>query len=159
MVLVVAGGALLGTAARYGLAWYRPVTTGAWPWATFTVNAVGAAALGFLLEALARRGDDVGRRRLLRLGVGTGFLGSFTTYSSLAVETDLLVHAHRPGLAAAYGVSSVVLGLLLALGGIAAAAGHHRWRLARLPVDPDSPDAGSPADGDPAHRERREGRG
>ena len=159
MVLVVAGGALLGTAARYGLAWYRPVTTGEWPWATFTVNAVGTAALGFLLEALARRGDDVGRRRLLRLGVGTGFLGSFTTYSSLAVETDLLVHAHRPGLAAVYGVSSVVVGLLLALGGIAAAAGHHRWRLARLPVDPDSPDAGGSADENQTQREKREERG
>lgn len=142
MVLVVAGGAVLGTAARYGLALFRPVVTGSWPWATFAVNAVGAFVLGFLLEALVRRGDDVGRRRLLRLGLGTGFLGSFTTYSSLAVETDLLVHAQRPGMAFTYVITSVVVGVVLALAGVAAAAGHHRWVLSRLPVDPDSPDTG-----------------
>lgn len=140
MVAVVAVGALLGTAARYGLALHWPVRSGSWPWTTFTVNLIGALLLGFLLEALARRGEDAGRRRLVRLGVGTGFLGAFTTYSSLAVETDLLVHATRPLLASAYALVSVSAGLLVALGGIALAAGHHRWRLSRLPQDPDSVD-------------------
>lgn len=142
MTGVVACGGLLGTAARGALALHWPVHTGAWPWATFTVNLVGAFALGFLLEALARRGEDAGRRRLLRLGVGTGFLGAFTTYSSLATETDLLVHATEPALALAYAVASVVGGLLTALVGIALAAGHHRWMLRRLAVDPDEPDGG-----------------
>ncbi|WP_380156085.1 fluoride efflux transporter FluC [Kineococcus sp. R86509] len=146
MIAIVAGGALLGTAARYGLALHWPVRTAAWPWATFTVNLIGAFALGFLLEALARRGEDAGRRRLVRLGVGTGFLGAFTTYSSLAVETDMLVHAARPALAVAYSLASVAAGLIVALAGIALAAGHHRWRLSRLPQDPDAVDT-SPAAG------------
>lgn len=147
MLAIVAGGALLGTAARYGLTLGWPVCTAAWPWATFTVNLIGAFALGFVLEALARRGEDVGRRRLVRLGIGTGFLGAFTTYSSLAVETDLLVHAARPALAVAYPLASVSAGLLVALAGIALAAGHHRWRLSRLPQDPDAVDT-SPVDGE-----------
>ncbi len=37
--------------------------------------------LGALLESLARRGPDEGRRRAIRLLVGTGGLGGFTTYS------------------------------------------------------------------------------
>ena len=126
MLAVVAAGAVPGTAARYALALHWPVRTGAWPWATFTVNLLGALALGFLLEALARRGPDVGRRRLARLGVGTGFLGAFTTYSAFATETDLLVHAAAPLLAVGYAVASVVGGLLAAVAGTALAAAHHR---------------------------------
>lgn len=122
MLALVAAGGALGTGARYGLTFAWPVTTGSWPWATFTVNLVGAFALGFLLEALARRGEDVGRRRSLRVALGTGFLGAFTTYSSLAVETDLLVHAAAPVLAVTYALASVVAGVLAAAAGVAAAA-------------------------------------
>lgn len=119
LVLAVLAGGLVGTPARYAVARTLPAPAHGWPTATFTVNLAGAFLLGVLLEALARRGDDSGRRRLLRLGLGTGFLGSFTTYSALAVDTDLLVRAHRPGLAAAYALSSVVLGVLLAAAGVA----------------------------------------
>ena len=122
---------MLGTAARYALTLHWPVRAGGWPWATFTVNLLGALVLGFLLEALARRGPDAGRRRLLRLGAGTGFLGAFTTFSALAVETDLLVHAAAPALAVGYALASVLGGLLAAVAGIALAAGHERRRAAR----------------------------
>ena len=49
-------------------------------------------------------------------------LGAFTTYSALAVETDLLVREGRPLLAAAYALASVVGGLTLSAVGIALAA-------------------------------------
>lgn len=127
MLLVLAGG-VLGTPARYELGLALPTRPGSWPAGTFTANLLGAFLLGVLLEALTRRGADTGRRRLLRLTLGTGFLGAFTTYSTLAVETDLLVRAHRPALAAGYALASVLGGLLLSAAGIALAAGRREGR-------------------------------
>jgi fluoride exporter len=88
------------------------------PVATLGVNVVGAFALGVLLDALSRRGADAGLRRDVRLLVGTGFLGGFTTYSSLAVETDALLRGGQSGLALAYAVGTVVLGAGAAAAGI-----------------------------------------
>lgn len=127
MLLVLAGG-VLGTPARYELGAALPTRPGSWPAGTFTANLLGAFLLGVLLEALARRGADTGRRRLLRLTLGTGFLGAFTTYSTLAVETDLLVRAHRPALAAGYALATVLGGLLLSTAGIALATAGYRRR-------------------------------
>lgn len=117
-------GGVLGTLARHGLALLLP--TGPWPAGTFVANLLGALLLGALLERLARAGDDTGRRRLLRLGLGTGLLGAFTTYSALAVETDLLLRDGRPLLAAAYAGATVLGGLLLSVLGTALAA-RGRW--------------------------------
>ena len=114
---IVFAGGVTGTAARY-LAEEAIRPWGAWPAATFLVNVVGAFALGVLLEALARRGPDLGVRRRLRLLLGTGFLGAFTTYSALAVETVLLARDGRPGLGLAYAAASVALGLVAAAAGI-----------------------------------------
>jgi CrcB protein len=90
------------------------------------VNLVGALVLGVLLEALSRQGPDTGWRRRTRLLVGTGFCGGLTTYSTLAVEADLLIRSHRDGLAAGYVVVSVVAGLAVAAVGIALSARLHR---------------------------------
>ena len=122
---LVLGGGMAGTAMRL---WFEESVHpwGAWPAATFLVNVVGAFVLGFLLEALARRGPDVGWRLRTRLLVGTGFLGAFTTYSSLAVETALLERDARAGLGLLYAVGSVVLGFLAGAVGIWAASTHSR---------------------------------
>lgn len=130
MLLVLAGG-VLGTPARYALSVALPTRAGAWPAGTFTANLLGAFLLGALLEALARRGQDSGGRLLLRLALGTGFLGAFTTYSTLAVEIDLLVRAHRPALAVAYAGATVLGGLVATTGGISLATAHHRRRHSR----------------------------
>ena len=52
------------------------------PVATFGINVVGAFLLSVLLELLAKHGLDIGWSRRVRLGVGTGALGGFTTYSA-----------------------------------------------------------------------------
>jgi fluoride exporter len=114
---LVALGGTFGTAARFALTEAVP----AWhevPVATFAVNVLGAFLLGVLLADLARRGRDEGTRRALRLLVGTGFLGGFTTYSSLAVDTDALVRSGSTGLAVGYAVATVVIGALAAAAGI-----------------------------------------
>ena len=123
--LLVGVGGALGTAARYGLGRWLPAGTG-FPWGTLVANLIGALILGVLLEVLARRDLPVDVLRRARLLIGTGFCGGLTTYSTLVVETDLLVRGHRVGLAASYAAISVVAGLAIAGIGIAAAASLHR---------------------------------
>jgi fluoride exporter len=130
MLAVVAGG-LIGAPARYLLALALPTAPNGWPTATFAVNLAGAFVLGLLLEALARGGPDVGWRRGVRLFAGTGFCGALTTYSTLAVELDLLAHRGHWELAAGYAVASVVSGLVLAAAGVGVAAVAARGRRTR----------------------------
>lgn len=118
--LVFLGGSL-GTLLRYAVAEVTPKPAGV-PVAIVAINVVGAFALGFVLEALSRRGPDEGRRRAVRLLVGTGVLGGFTTYSALAVDTDTLLAAGRGGMALAYAGSTLVLGLVAAAAGVALGA-------------------------------------
>jgi CrcB protein len=134
---LVAGGGFLGAAAREATEQALPGASGGFPLATFLINLSGAFALGLLLEALARSGDDVGGRRRARLIAGTGFCGAFTTYSTFAVETVQLGRAGHPGTAVLYAIATVIGGLATTIVGIAAAAKGHGWRDARLPGDPD----------------------
>lgn len=132
--LTVFVGGCFGALSRYGLALlYHPAKDGSWPVATFLVNLMGAFILGLLLEGLARRGDDTGARRFVRLGIGTGFLGAFTTYSTLAVDADLLVKNGHVPLAAAYTLTSILAGLLLNALGIRIATAHNRRQRERNP--------------------------
>ncbi|WP_067652104.1 fluoride efflux transporter FluC [Nocardia harenae] len=130
-LLLVGAGGLAGAALRYRLGVWFPHRAGGWPGATFAVNVTGAFLLGLLLEALVRMGPDTGARQRVRLTVGTGFLGAFTTYSTLAVDTDLLLRAGHPGTAAAYAVGTVLAGGLASTAGIALGALLHRRGAAR----------------------------
>lgn len=127
LVLVGTGG-LVGTLARYGISLLEPTRSSQWPTGTLLVNIAGAFILGALLEGLARSGGDTGWRLHARLLLGTGFCGSLTTFSTLAVEADLLVRGSHIGLALLYLASSLGLGLVAAGAGIAVATGHHRLR-------------------------------
>ena len=133
LALVAAGGAA-GTLARYGLERAIGNPPGGFPWATFTANVTGAFLLGALLHALVLAGDDTGARRAVRLCLGTGVLGGYTTYSGFAVQTVTLAGAvpsaalppggPAPLLALGYDVASLACGIGAALLGAAAA---HRW--------------------------------
>lgn len=122
---VVALGGMVGTALRALAALLLPVAPG-FPWATVAVNLAGALLLGFLLEALVRRGDDTGMRRTLRLLLGTGVLGGFTTYSTLATDTVALASTSQPGIALGYAAGTVLLGAAATWAGIVAASALHR---------------------------------
>jgi CrcB protein len=123
-------GGTLGTGCRYLIGRAisaRPAPTGrAWfddvPLGTFLINVVGAFVLGVLLERLSHGGADRGRRRLVRLLAGTGFLGGFTTYSALAADTVGLVWDGRLTLAAGYALGTAVVGVVAAFGGVLVAA-------------------------------------
>ncbi|KRE80389.1 chromosome condensation protein CrcB [Arthrobacter sp. Soil763] len=123
-VLVVVGGGVAGALARYGLGTVLP-SPGGWPLPTLAINLAGAFLLGALLEALVRRGPDAGRLRVIRLFAGTGFMGAFTTYSSLTLETTTLLGAGRAGDALGYVAATVIGGAVATVAGIRAAAGQH----------------------------------
>jgi fluoride exporter len=106
----VAAGGAAGCLARYGVLTAVPLPLAG----TLLVNLTGALALGLLLESLARRGD----RPLLRLAAGTGFLGAFTTYSTFAVEVDLLLRDGAAATAFGYAAASLVGGVLAVLAGV-----------------------------------------
>jgi fluoride exporter len=117
--LVALGGAV-GTAARAALADAFPAVDGV-AWIIFGINLLGAFCLGLLLEALARSGPDEGGRRTARLLLGTGVLGGFTTYSTLATGTAQLLMDGRLGSASVYSLASVVGGLAAVVLGLWAA--------------------------------------
>ncbi len=116
IALVCLGGAA-GTAARFGLATAVPAS-GLWPTSTFVANLLGAFLLGVLLEALVGRGPETPGARRVRLALGTGALGGFTTFSALAIEVERLAAQGEWGLALAYGLVSVAGGFVCALVGV-----------------------------------------
>lgn len=152
-LLAVAAGGVLGAPARYGLGRLLPTPAGGWPSGTFLANLTGAFVLGLLIEALVKRGPDTGRRQQMRLFAGTGFCGALTTYSTLAVEADLLAQRGDIALAVGYTLGSLLAGLLAAAAGMAVAAGGVSatgLRRPGLPVDPDLPDESAEREVPPA---------
>jgi fluoride exporter len=128
--LLVGVGGVVGVAVRAVLEGLWPAVPGTVPWTTFGINIVGSLVLGALLELLARRGPDEGRRRHLRLVCGTGVVGGFTTYSTFAVEVERLIAGGDLALGVIYAVGSIVLGIGSAVLGIMLAATWHRRRTA-----------------------------
>jgi CrcB protein len=115
VVAVIALGGALGAPARYEVAQLIHVAPGSFPWATFVTNLSGAFVLGLFLTAVVRRRPA---SRHLRPFFAVGFLGAFTTFSTLAVETVTLVRDGDAALGVAYLVVTVVAGLLAAYVGI-----------------------------------------
>lgn len=109
--LYVAVGGLLGVLARYGIG-RLTLHHDALLWSTVAINIVGSFLLGLLV---AGHWFD----RDLREGLGVGFLGGFTTFSTFSVQAILEVDAGEPGKAIAYVVASVAGGLVAATAGYA----------------------------------------
>ncbi|MGR0159351.1 fluoride efflux transporter FluC [Paenarthrobacter nitroguajacolicus] len=122
---IVAVGGMFGALARYGLGLVIPAPA-AWPLPTLIINLSGALALGALLEGLSRRGPDVGNRRVLRLALGTGFLGAYTTYSTLAVDAVHLFTTDKAPAALWYLLASFLGGAAATTAGIWLGAWHHQ---------------------------------
>lgn len=120
IALVLVGGTL-GTAVREAVSLVLGTPSG-FPLGILAVNLLGAFLLGLLLEALARRGPHEAPLRHLRLLLGTGFMGGFTTYSTLAVDGAQMLGSGAPALGAVYLLGSVIAGGIAALAGIAVAA-------------------------------------
>ncbi|MDZ5079026.1 fluoride efflux transporter FluC [Nesterenkonia sp. HG001] len=114
---LVALGGTVGTLARYLLDALIGDTAGL-PLGIFIINITGAFLLGVLIESLPLGGPDRGRRRDLRLLLGTGLLGGYTTYSLLASDIAALLIGHHIAEALGYGLATVLLGSLASWTGI-----------------------------------------
>jgi CrcB protein len=110
-VLLVAAGGVVGTAIRLGLGLAVP-DTGGFPVAVFVANITGALLLGILATHPFRALSGAAAADL-RLLLGTGALGGFTTYSAFTTRTVTL-WADAPLLAVAYAVMSLALGVAAA---------------------------------------------
>lgn len=114
-MLLVAAGSAVGACARYLLD--RLVSSRlspAFPWGTCLVNVTGSFALGVLASFARRYGlpDDV------LAAVGTGVLGSYTTFSAFSFETVRLAETGARWAALANVGASLLLGLAAAAGGL-----------------------------------------
>jgi len=139
--LVGVGGAA-GGMLRYALTSLVPDRPGAFPWTTFAINAIGSFALGLLVAGfVARRAAPA----WVRPALGTGLLGGFTTFSAYAHAFDLLATGQHEGLALAYVVGSLAVGVLGATLGVALGV--------RLPTRPGPPPSGSASSARPSTEE------
>lgn len=106
-VAAVAAGGVIGTGLRLTLDTVIPHGDTDFPLSTLLINIVGSFALGAMVATLWRRPSAP---NWLKVGLGTGAIGSFTTFSALIVS--LLAEAHHGAwmLAVLYLLLSLVLG-------------------------------------------------
>jgi len=101
--LLVGVGGACGALARGALSSFtKRIVSSAWPWATFAINIIACLAMGLLMRA------NLGRP--LYLMVTSGFLGGFSTLSTLNYEAVSLVEVkHRRRLAVGYLAATYVV--------------------------------------------------
>ncbi len=115
--LSVALGGGIGALLRYQMgramtAWLGAPAMSVFPWATLAVNALGSVLMGVLAGWLARQGQAGGAGGdQMRLLLGVGLLGGFTTFSAFSLELTMLLQRGQLLIALLYVVLSVSLGV------------------------------------------------
>jgi len=128
-VVAVAIGGVVGTGLRLTLDTVIPHTDTEFPLSTLLINVAGSFALGALVATLWRRTSTP---NWLKVGLGTGTIGSFTTFSALIVSLVSEAHYGLWMLAVLYLLLSLVLGFGAALLGLSIG---RRPRPAPLEID------------------------
>lgn len=107
-VICVALGGMAGAVFRYVI--QRVIKTSVLPVSTMTVNLLGSFILGWIVGA--------GIQGNLFLMTATGFMGAFTTFSTLNVDLVKLISTKHRKAALVYFFSTYIGGLLSAIGGL-----------------------------------------
>lgn len=103
LLAVMIGGAI-GSLGRYLAG--KVFAAALFPWTTFWVNLIGCFLIGYLY----RKSDSMKLPSNIRLGLGTGVLGGFTTFSTFSLELVHLLQGGHLLLAFAYSLGSLLLG-------------------------------------------------
>jgi len=107
-ITVIALGGALGALSRYGLGlWISGKWSQGFPLATFIINVTGAFLLGFLNVLFI---EKLTISPLWRLGIGIGFLGAYTTFSTFGYEVLMLLEGGSFLTAGLYTLLSVSIG-------------------------------------------------
>ena len=113
-ILAIAVAGAVGVLARYAVQSSISVH-GRFPWATFVVNVSGAFAAGFLFTVIGRRYSVP---MWIQSALFIGFLGGYTTFSAMSLDTYTLVERGQLMLAASYAIGSVIGGLAAIVVGV-----------------------------------------
>lgn len=113
LAVMAAGG--LGALARYGLQALIDPRSGDFPWGTFAINGSGSFLLGLVVTAASER---VAVEPWLRTGLTVGFLGGYTTFSTLALDTLTLLDGGQWLRAFLNMAGSAVCGVIAVLAGV-----------------------------------------
>ncbi|WP_050614448.1 fluoride efflux transporter CrcB [Bacillus testis] len=106
-ILIGIAGAL-GAVSRYSIGLWIPQGDG-FPFATLLINLSGSFLLSWLTTNLFLR---LHLSQALKTAIGTGFVGSFTTFSALSVETVHLLNAGKILAGLFYVMASLLGGLI-----------------------------------------------
>ena len=123
----VAVGGFFGAIARFGMSqWFAyPVQSTGFPWGTLVTNLLGCFILALFLTITL---DLLVTSPLLRVGISTGFLGAFTTFSTFALETVQLIQAQQFWYVGLYLFSSIFLCIAMSAFGFIVARGIEQIR-------------------------------
>jgi CrcB protein len=96
----------LGVLARHTVQQLVP-RHGGLPWGTLVVNVSGALAIGFVAAFVVHK---LRTPLWVQEAMTVGFLGGFTTFSALALETVVLLDRGRYVVAAGYSLGTMIAG-------------------------------------------------
>lgn len=108
ILVSIGAGGFLGAVGRYEMGLAFPVAAGAFPFTTFAINTSGAFALGVVLTFILER---LPPNRYLRPFMCVGVLGAWTTMSTLATESAVLMKDGHLPIALIYLAATVVCGV------------------------------------------------
>jgi CrcB protein len=113
--IAIAIGGVLGCWARYAMTNLVQAIYGRdFPYATLSINVLACFLMGFLfVETLERLTISP----VFRIGILTGFIGGFSTFSTFAMETLLLAEQGDANKSVLYVVLSIFLGMLATFSG------------------------------------------
>jgi CrcB protein len=111
LILAIAIGGFIGSVLRYGVVNWLSLEGTSFPWGTFSVNVAGCLLLGWFLT-LSVTNKKISNT--IRAGIGTGLIGSFTTFSAFSAETMLLIQAGKTVTAFIYVILSTFAGVTFA---------------------------------------------
>ncbi|MCW2276665.1 fluoride efflux transporter CrcB [Heliophilum fasciatum] len=141
-LLAVGIGGFLGAILRYEMGqWCAPwVAQSGFPWGTLLINLSGCLVLAFFLTITL---EYYSVRPSIRVGLGTGFLGAFTTFSTFTLECVYLLNSRAFWSLGIYLMASIAGGTVLSALGVfwarnleRAQRRHHRSQGARTEGQP-----------------------